>query len=199
MYCAKPFIEEAAIALWLQDQGKVVEPSSRLENIAQDIDFWVDGQPYSVKTQHKGLNFGDISFELYSQKGAELYTGDLSLSTGIQPRYPNGLPWFLGWYTASQVPSNLVYLIYQKKQDREHVTFVPRLEVQRSRFYKILSLSPGVYKSQGNKDTISGYHKIGSIGTLCYLNLDPYRVAAEACFSWTETTNKALERYSHGR
>ena len=38
-----------------------------VENIEQDIDLWVDGVPVSIKTQHKGVETGNYSFELEQQ------------------------------------------------------------------------------------------------------------------------------------
>lgn len=40
------------------------KPSTQEENIYQDIDYYFDGQPVSLKTQHTALKTGNLAFEL---------------------------------------------------------------------------------------------------------------------------------------
>jgi molybdopterin-binding protein len=40
------------------------KPSTQEENIYQDIDYYFDNQPVSLKTQHMALKTGNLAFEL---------------------------------------------------------------------------------------------------------------------------------------
>ena len=93
-----------------------VKPSTRDENIFQDIDLWVGATAVSVKAQHSGASFGNICFELLqsprvlkdevtSQRilnASEVHPDDLETLIGVG--------WIQSWYYTSKAS---IYAILQ--------------------------------------------------------------------------------------
>ena len=59
--------DEEMVIAWLKSKGYKVEPSTKEENILQDIDCYIDGVPTSIKAQHAGVKYGNIYMELKAQ------------------------------------------------------------------------------------------------------------------------------------
>lgn len=89
--------DEAKVIDGLKADGYDVQPSTRDENRLEDIDCWIDGKSFSIKAEHKGLDYGNIYFELENQITA---TGEWVKD---------------GWYYTGKAE---FYLIYQGNEVR---------------------------------------------------------------------------------
>ena len=109
--------DELKVIEFLRAQGYTVETSSREDNIKNDIDCWVNGKPTSIKSQHKGVWFRNIGFELANHLTTQancgltkkiLGTGSISIAD-VDSLISSG-SWEPGWMSTGTATN---YLFYQ--------------------------------------------------------------------------------------
>lgn len=132
--------DEKRVIAFLAAQGLNVTPSSKEDNMKKDIDCYIDGIGYSIKAEHKGLQYGNIYFELSQQLTA---TGQ----------------WVdEGWYYTGEAE---YYLILQGQELRLYSKRAIKDFIEANGFVRVRSLSANVKRSQGGTyrymDTRSGY------------------------------------------
>jgi hypothetical protein len=64
---AQGLSDERKVINFIKSLGYWVEASTKDDNMFNDIDCWVNGQPVSIKAEHTGLRYNNIYFELEQQ------------------------------------------------------------------------------------------------------------------------------------
>lgn len=64
---AKGLSDEKKVMDFMQSLGYRVEPSTKEENMFNDVDCYINGHPASIKAEHAGLKYNNIYFELEAQ------------------------------------------------------------------------------------------------------------------------------------
>ena len=123
-----------------------------------DIDVYLDGEPWSIKTQQTGYKYGHLCLELGSQRGygvAPLSDSDRAWLSAVCPPGPQVPPGYLkGWWFTGRP---LGYVIWQgpclylieKAALAAHVTV--------KGFLRVRGLNSQNLKMQGGKNTYCGY------------------------------------------
>jgi hypothetical protein len=106
------------------------------ENMRFDIDFYADEHAVSVKTQHKGLETGNFSFELEQQLGRQY----MDIPAGTWVRHQGWHVSEAEWYAIVQ--GNTVYVLKWSALHRH---------VKRNGWDRVVELSEGVRESQEGK------------------------------------------------
>lgn len=122
----KGLADEAIVKDFLKSRGYTVDVSSSHDNKANDIDCWVNDQPVSIKSQHKGESFRNIGFELCNHLTAqkecevtkEILSTELTLNSVITLLQAGS--WEPAWYMTGTATHYLFYQgqslrLYRKK------------------------------------------------------------------------------------
>ncbi len=132
--------DEKRVIAFLDNLGWNIKPSSKEDNITKDIDCWVDGIGYSIKAEHKGLQWGNIYFELANQL----------TSTGQWED--------TGWFNTGEAD---YYLILQGQELRMYSKQAIKAYVDANGWVKTRTLSWQAKATQGGSyrtmDTKSGF------------------------------------------
>lgn len=136
----KGLADEKRVIDFLKSKGFDVKPSTKEENRYQDIDCWIGDIPVSIKSEHKGLYWNNIYFELENQLTV---TGEWVKD---------------GWYYTGQATK---YLIFQGTEIRLYDKETIKQFVEDNGWLKTRTLSWSVKAQQGGTyrtmDTKSGF------------------------------------------
>ena len=132
--------EEKRVIEFLKTKFADVQPSTKQQNMIEDIDCFVDGVSVSVKAEHDGLRYGNVYFELENQ------------ITATQQ-------WELdGWYYTGKAEK---YVIIQGQEIRLYDKKAIKDHVEANGWLRVLPLSWKRKASQGGSyrtmDTRCGY------------------------------------------
>lgn len=143
-----------------------VAATEEIEDQLSDIDCYINGIPASIKAEHEGARYGNIYFELVTQRGRKGLSPELTLAqteslTDLFSRV-GSVPfanlkdgsWFPGWFHLSKAKLYIIWqgdqlMIFQKKDILAYI--------RTSGFRKVLGLSWKVLQQQHGKNTICGY------------------------------------------
>jgi hypothetical protein len=161
---AKGLADEAKVIEFLKTQGYEVNPSCFEDNKNRDIDCYVNGKSVSIKSNHKGVQFRHICFELINQ--LTTYKNDeesrVTLSKVPTMDDVNRLratnAWEPGWYYTGEAAN---YLFYQGDKLRLYTKKSIQLHLELHGFIKIRALTEETKSYLGGRyrhcNTISGY------------------------------------------
>lgn len=162
--------EECRVLAFLENKGFTVQDATKEEQFL-DIDCYLDGVPTSIKAEHDGLKYGDIYFELASQKGSAKFLRTLSLpefnsiqawaAKAKRQNVPSDLlEYFSAWFFTGTAEQYLILQgdrlrLYRKSDIMEYMDkFGPD---------KVLGLSPYRLQTQGGKNTICAFVKSDAV------------------------------------
>jgi hypothetical protein len=146
-----------------------VEASERLEDIELDIDCYVKGLPgeapdrwvpVSIKSLHDGEKFGNVYFELLTQRYQpsewtdNLWSKALDACKKLSGIFINKHQWKPGWFYSGSAE---YYVVWQGSQCRLYKKFDVIKFVDTNGWLKVLPLSRARLATQGGKNTICGY------------------------------------------
>jgi hypothetical protein len=155
--------DEKDTIAYMKTLGYNIRPSSLKENYDQDIDCWIDDVPVSIKSQHKGVRYQNIGFELANQltlhQHCELTKALINeLDWHKVERLLTSGSWESGWYFRG---SAKVYLMYQGDYIRAYNKVDIQDYIEAKGFLKIRSLSYDTRSYLGGAyrhcNTICGY------------------------------------------
>ncbi len=171
----KGLADETKVIGFLRNQGYQVERSTHEENVKQDIDCWVNGKPTSIKSQHKGVSFRNIGFELANQlttKADCAVTSNL-LASGLTTLLDVGTlistgSWESSWWDNGTATN---YLFYQGSTLRLYTKESLKRFIAANGFLRIRALTEDTASYLGGR-----YRHCNSIcGYLCW-DCVPHRI-----------------------
>lgn len=97
--------DEERVINALKHAGHIVRESSKKENIYQDIDCWVNGQPVSIKSQAVAAKTGRVVFELEVKVAVDA----LGALDSVDPN-DYVYEWEYSWFYYGQATSYLILI-----------------------------------------------------------------------------------------
>lgn len=167
--------DEKRVLEFLKSRGHEVIPSSREQNIKDDIDLFLDGVPVSVKAQHDGWCYGEVYLELATQRGRMGTPWDATqwdmvsslAKRSSRPVFMKPGEWNPSWYFQGKAE---YYLFWQQdtlrlihKQDIKDTIEAYGFKKDKAGRQKVLGLKPETIQMQGGKNTICGFLDVNLI------------------------------------
>lgn len=161
---SKGLADEQKVIELLRSQGYEVNPSSQEDNKELDIDCYVNGKSVSIKSNHKGVWFKHICFELAnhltSRADCEVTKKTIDNLQSLEDvqRLLQLPSWESGWYYTGQASN---YLFYQGNKLRLYTKKSIESYVAANGFLRIRPLTEDSRSYLGGRyrhcNTISGY------------------------------------------
>lgn len=162
--------EEYRVLAFLESKGFTVKDATKKEQFL-DIDCYLDGVATSIKAEHDGAKYGDIYFELASQKGSAKFLRTLDLTEFItiqtwaskakRQNVPSDLlDYFSAWFFTGKAEQ---YLILQGDRLRLYRKSDILYYMNKLGPDKVLGLSPYRLQTQGGKNTICAFIKSDAV------------------------------------
>jgi hypothetical protein len=162
---AKGLSDESKVIEWFKSREYRVLPSTLDENKWQDIDVWINGKGVSIKSQHKGVSFQNIGFELCNQlttKSNCKISEEVLETSDLNERHVFALlesgSWEPGWFKTGLAD---VYIFYQGDEMRIYTKRAICEHIENYKFLRIRQLTPETKRYLGGTyrhcNTVCGY------------------------------------------
>lgn len=174
--------DEERVVEFLRSQGHEVETTDLATGQLEDIDFYLDGVPVSMKAEHDGHAYSNIYFELATQRDMGYDWEEEALAwvqrLGLASNRPISVTrdtWQPGWYLFGQAQQYLIWqgdrlMLFEAVDIKDHIVS-EGFELWNGR-QKVLGLSPRVLAGQGYKNTVCGYLATDAVSPLREWHLD---------------------------
>lgn len=162
--------QEERVLAFLASKGFTVKPATKEEQF-QDIDLWLDGVPTSIKAENDGLRYGDIYFELVTERGRADVSEPLDQDTKDRikkwaekavrtHKFTDLSTFYMSWFFTGKAEQYLILQgdrlrLYRKSEILDYMDLKGP--------DKVLGLSLYRLSTQGGKNTICAFIKSDAI------------------------------------